>query len=67
MKFFKDEKAVSEVVGAMMILLILVLYLGIMQTRQVPEWNEELENQQFDTVYDDFVTMRSNLEDVSAK
>ncbi|CAG0979857.1 hypothetical protein METP3_02016 [Methanosarcinales archaeon] len=67
MKFFNDEKAVSEVVGAMMILLILVLYLGIMQTRQVPEWNEELEIQQFDTVYDDFVTLRSNLEDVSAK
>ena len=67
MKLFKDEKAVSEVVGAMMILLILVLYLGIMQTRQVPEWNKELEKQQFDSVYDDFVTLRSNMEDVSAK
>lgn len=67
MKFFKDEKAVSEVVGAMMILLILVLYLGIMQTRQVPEWNKELEIQQFGSIYDDFVTLRSNLEDVSAK
>ena len=67
MKFFKNEKAVSEVVGAMMILLILVLYLGILQTRQVPEWNKELENQQFDMVYDDFITLRSNLEDVSAK
>lgn len=67
MMFLKDEKAVSEVVGVMMILLILVLYLGIMQARQVPQWNEELEKQQLDTVYDDFVTMRSNLEDVSQK
>ncbi len=67
MMFLKDEKAVSEVVGAMMILLILVLFLGIMQARQVPQWNEELEKQQLDTVYDDFVTMRSNLEDVSEK
>lgn len=67
MTFLKDEKAVSEVVGAMMILLILVLYLGIMQARQVPQWNEELEKQQLDVVYDDFVTMRSNLEDVSGK
>jgi len=67
MSFLRDEKAVSEVVGAMMILLILVLFLGIMQARQVPQWNEELEKQQLDKVYDDFVTMRSNLEDVSGK
>jgi hypothetical protein len=67
MRFLNDEKAVSEVVGAMMILLILVLYLGIIQTRQVPQWNEELEKQQLDTIYDDFVTMRSNLEDISEK
>lgn len=67
MKLFNNEKAVSEVVGAMMILLILVLYLGVMQTRQVPEWNKELEIQHFDVVYDDFITMRSNIEDSSSK
>lgn len=67
MGFLKNEKGISEVVGAMMILMILVLYLGIMQTREVPKWNEELERQQFDTAYNDFVTLRGNLEDISAK
>ena len=67
MKFLKDEKAVSEVIGAMLILLILVMYLGILQAYEVPKWNRELEKQQFDITYDDLLDMRSNLEDVSSK
>jgi hypothetical protein len=67
MKLFENEKGVSEIVGAMLILFILVLYLGILQTDEVPRWNKELEKQQFDIVYGDFLNLRSNLEDASIK
>lgn len=67
MKFFNDEKAVSEIVGAMMILLIIVLYIGTLQSYEVPKWNKELERQAFDKAYSDFVSLRSNIEDASIK
>lgn len=67
MKFFNDEKAVSEIVGALMILLIIVLYVGTLQAYEVPKWNTEIERQHFDQVYGDFVNLRSNFEDVSVK
>ncbi len=65
MKLFTNEKAVSEIVGAMLILLIIVVYLGIMQAYEVPKWNKELEKQAFDVVYSDFLNFRMNLEEPS--
>ncbi len=67
MRLFDNEDGVSELVGVMLILLIFVVYLGIMQTYDVPRWNKELERQHFDQVYSDFITLRSDIEDVSAK
>src|SRR3972149_4867150 len=67
MKMFKNENGVSEIVGAMMILLILVLYLGVLQGYEVPKWNKELEKQEFDLVYSDFLNFRSGIEDASMK
>jgi hypothetical protein len=60
-----DERAISEIIGAMMLLLIAVLYLGVMQAYEVPQWNKEIERNQFDTIYDDFVKLRSDIEDVA--
>lgn len=67
MKFFDDEKAVSEIVGAMMILLIVVLYIGTLQAYEVPKWNKELERQNYDMVSAEFIDMKSDLEDVSSR
>jgi len=67
MKMLNNEKGVSEIVGAMFILLILVLYLGVMQTYELPKWNKELEKQGFDLAYKDFLDLRSDLEDSSIK
>jgi len=67
MKMFKNENGVSEVVGAMMILLILVLYLGVLQGYEVPKWNKELEKEKFDLVYSDILNFRSGLEETSMK
>lgn len=62
-----SENGVSEVVGAMLMLLIFVVFLGTMQVYQVPSWNKELEKQEFDKAYSDFIDMRSDLEDASLK
>jgi hypothetical protein len=67
MIFLNNERGVSEIVGAMFILLILVLYLGIMQTYELPKWNKELEKQGFDMAYKDFLDLRSDIEDSSIK
>lgn len=67
LKIFKNESGVSELVGIMLTLLILVIYLGILQAYEVPRWNKELEKQEFDRVYSDFLDFRSNVEDVSMK
>lgn len=67
MKLLNNERGVSEIVGAMFILLILVLYLGVMQTYELPQWNKELEKQGFDLAYKDFLDLRSDIEDSSIK
>lgn len=67
MKFFNNENAVSEIVGAMFILLIIVLFLGGIQAYEVPKWNKELEKQTFDQVYKDFLELSSDFEDSSFK
>lgn len=67
MKLFNNENAVSEIVGAMFILLIIVLFLGGIQAYEVPKWNKELEKQTFDQVYKDFLELSSDFEDSSFK
>lgn len=60
----RDEDAVSELIGAMLLLLIAVLYLDYLQAYEVPQATRELESQHFDRVYDDFLYFRSSIEDV---
>jgi len=67
MKLLNNERGVSEIVGAMFILLILVLYLGVMQAYELPKWNKELEKQGFDLAYKDFLDLRSDIEDSSIR
>jgi len=67
MNFLNNEKGVSEVVGALLIFLILVVILGVIQVQEVPKWNKELERQNFDTVSAEFINLKSDLEDVSSQ
>lgn len=67
MRLHKNDDGVSEVIGAMLILLIMVVSLGTVQVYEVPRWNKELELQQFERAYSDFIDLRSNFEDVSIK
>ncbi len=65
MSLFDNEDGISEVVGALMVFLILIVYLGTIQAYDVPEWNKDIEKQHFDGVYDDFINLRSDIEDVA--
>ena len=60
----KNESAVSEVIGALMIFGIIVGLIAIMQSSQVPEWNAAVEQTHFDVVSSDFVQLRADIEDV---
>lgn len=67
MNFLNNEDGVSEVIGALLIFLILVVVLGSIQVYEVPKWNKELERQNFDIVSAEFIDMKSDLEDVSSQ
>ncbi|MDY6964431.1 MAG: hypothetical protein SVM80_00465 [Halobacteriota archaeon] len=59
----KDDDAVSELIGAILLLAIAVIFLGLVQTYQVPEWNRKVESDHLVEVYDDFLKLKTNIED----
>ena len=59
----KNDEAVSELIGAILLVGIAVIFLGTIQVYQVPEWNEVIEHQHMDIVYDDFLKLKTNIED----
>lgn len=61
----KCESAVSEIIGAIMLLAIAVAMIGLIQTQSVPEWNKAIEMDHYNIVYDDFLRIRSDIEDVA--
>ncbi len=63
----KNEHGVSEVVGALLILLVLVFFLGNLQVYEVPKWNTELEMRFFDQISYDFSSLQSDIDLVAAK
>lgn len=62
-QFHYDEKAVSEVIGAILILTIIVAFLAIQQVYSVPAWNKELEFAHFNSLYDDFLDMKRVIQE----
>ncbi|NJD51663.1 MAG: hypothetical protein FIB07_02225 [Candidatus Methanoperedens sp.] len=48
-----------------MLLAIAVTMIAIIQTQSVPEWNKAVEMDHFNVVYDDFLKIRSDLNDVA--
>jgi len=60
----KSEKGISEIVGAMLILGVFVLMLTLIQAREVPEWNKAVEMEHNAVVYEDFLEMKTHIEDI---
>jgi hypothetical protein len=64
-KFLKEEKGVSVVIGAMLMLLIVAAMWGTTQAFLVPGWNKDVEYEHLNTVHDDMMTFKSDVEDVA--
>ena len=64
MGLIDTEKGTSEVVGAMLLLAIFIIVLGSIQAYEVPSWNKDLELQQFDRIHNEFLNIRSDIQDV---
>ncbi len=61
----KDDKGISEIIGIILILGIMVIFLGILQYKSVPEWNREIEGGHFNTIFDDVLNLRQALQETA--
>src|SRR5659263_229049 len=60
-----DDKGVSEIIGVILIFGILVLFLGILQSVFVPEWDREIEAAHFNIIYDDNLDLRQVMQETA--
>lgn len=59
------ESAISELVASMMLLAIVVSFIGLIQSQSVPQWNKAVEIDHSNVVYDDYMNLKSDIEDVA--
>ncbi len=62
---WKEERGVSVVIGAMLMLLIMATVYGTMQAYYVPTWNKDVEYEHLSVVHDDMIMFKSDVEDVA--
>ena len=62
---WEEERGVSVVLGAMLMLLIMVTAYGVVQAYHVPIWDKDVEYEHLNVVYDDMMTLKSDVEDVA--
>jgi len=62
---WKEERGVSVVLGAILMLLIMATVYGTMQAYYVPIWNKDVEYEHLDGAHDDMMTFKSDVEDVA--
>ena len=61
----KEERGVSVVIGAMLMLLIMATLYGTIQAYHVPNWNTDVEYEHLNIVHDDMIMFKSDVEDVA--
>ncbi len=62
---WKEERGVSVVLGAILMLLIMTTVYGTTQAYYVPIWNKDVEYEHLNVVHDDMMTFKSDVEDVA--
>jgi len=62
---WKEERGVSPVIGAILMLLIVVAMWGTIQASIVPDWNEDVEYEHLNIVHDDMIMFKSDVENVA--
>jgi len=63
---WQEERGVSVVLGALLMLLIMVTLYGTIQAYHVPIWNKDVEFEHLNTVHDDMMTFKSDVENVAS-
>ena len=63
--FRTDTEAVSEVIGMVLLLAILVTLFTIIQVSVVPDWNKKVEATEIKVTHDDMMFLPSDIEDVA--
>jgi FlaG/FlaF family flagellin (archaellin) len=61
----KEERGVSVVIGAMLMMLVVAAIWGTIQAYHVPNWNEDVEYEHLNIVHDDMIRFKSDVEDVA--
>jgi len=61
MRLIDNEDGVSELVGFMLILLIIMMFMSMLQVYEVPKWNKDLEIGLFDNVRNDFFEIQHDI------
>jgi hypothetical protein len=64
-EFLRNTKAISEVLGALIILGVLLSVTLIYFTLQIPVWNVQAELDHMDVVYDDMFSLKSDMYNVA--
>ena len=64
-RLWKDERGVSVVLGAILILLPMAAAYGTMQAYYVPIWNKDVEYEHLSLVHNDMMTFKADVEDVA--
>jgi len=62
---WQEERGVSVVIGAMLMLLVVATMWGTIQAFLVPDWNKDVEYEHLNMVHDDMITFKSDVEDVA--
>jgi FlaG/FlaF family flagellin (archaellin) len=62
---WRDERGVSVVIGAILMLLVVAAIWGTIQAYFVPNWNKDVEYEHLNIVNDDMMTFKSDVEDVA--
>jgi hypothetical protein len=65
--FLQDERAVSEVIGFVLILGILISASTIYFSSQIPEWTKDFESRHTDDVTDDFAEQKSLIDGIKGE
>lgn len=65
--FRTDTEAVSEVIGMVLILAILVTFFTLIQVSVVPDWNKKVEADHIPAVYDDMTSLSSDISDSASR
>ncbi|MFQ6062033.1 MAG: hypothetical protein ACE5J9_02520 [Methanosarcinales archaeon] len=60
-RLFPNKDAVSELIGTLLLMGIIIGFLALLQVHAVPIWNKEIEYNHIDTVYDDFFKLRADV------